>query len=108
MIPLGTGEGQPAFPFWETCRLRSLQEMIELEVKPFLEAQDLLVQWSVILHSNDKRIRGGVNAASRQTVSEQIKPLLGHVERLGFDMCARGVERCLATLARTADPVEIV
>lgn len=81
--------------------------MIKLELKPFLDAQDLACQWSFLMHNESERFPGGVSQRLRDEFSEKLRPLLDQLASDEFKMCRQGVQRLIGELARTGRPPEI-
>jgi hypothetical protein len=49
--------------------------MIEFKIKPLLDVQDVLATWSMVIH-NRPADSGPVRREQRDTLTEQIKPLM--------------------------------
>jgi hypothetical protein len=90
-----------------THGLWSLWDMYELKLKAFVDVQDLIVQWSTMLHNEDRRFFPKVNDHNKGQLTAQMGELLGQLLPGEFDMCRKAAERLLTTLARTNDAKEI-
>jgi hypothetical protein len=89
-------------------RLWSLREMIEFKLKPFIDVQDTLVQWSMLLHSNEGYRQGDpVSAKLREELGGLLRPLMEQLTAHKFDMCRQGGERLIKTLETREDAVRI-
>src|SRR5690349_3199814 len=83
--------------------------MIEFKIKPFLDAQDVLVQFSMMLHAGGgSRYPNGVGEEQRQHLAQQLLPLMEQLEAQEFALCRRAAERLLRTLERERRPEQIV
>jgi hypothetical protein len=83
--------------------------MIEFKIKPFLDVQDILVQWSQLLHNNSRYLQGdSVSAKLRKELADLLKPLMVQLNAPEFAMCRQGGERLIRTLETREDPVRIV
>lgn len=76
--------------------------MIEFEIKPFLEMQDVLAQASLLLQRSPR-----IPGLSRDQLIAQLEELDGHLGAPEFHMCRLGAERLRQSLERTADAYEI-
>jgi hypothetical protein len=82
--------------------------MIDFKLKPFLDVQDTLVQWSMLLHNNAGYLQGDpVSATLRKELTDLLKPLMEQLKAPEFDMCRRGGERLIKTLQTYDDSVRI-
>ena len=85
-------------------RLWSLWDMFNLRLKPFIDTQDVIVQWSVNLHNG----RGNLPTPSRQEMARRVRDeLLPQIQVPEFDMCRLSAERLCETVGRTGDRVEV-
>lgn len=107
MIPFEPGSDHRDPAIWQSRRLWSLRDMIKIEIRPFLDAQDLAVQWSFLLHNESERFAGGVSVKARTEFAENLRPVLAELASEEAEMCRRGVERVIEELARTGNPPEI-
>jgi len=82
--------------------------MLETTSKPLLEMQDLLVQWSVVMHSGDSLWSPQVHPTHVGHMTTYMSDLLPHIEAPEFNMCRLGAERLLYILGRTRNTKEIV
>jgi len=83
--------------------------MIDFKIKPFLDVQDTLVQWSQLLHNDRGYVQGqAVSVKLREELADLLKPLMEQLNAREFDMCRRGGERLINTLETRDDPVRIV
>ena len=82
--------------------------MIQFKIKPFLYAQDILVNASTVLHyGKGSKFPNGVNASTREEITEQIEPLVARLAGDEFLLCRRAAERLLETLQTERDPIKI-
>ena len=96
-------------PAWDRPgRLWSLWDMINFRVKPLVGAQDLLVQCSILMHSNDKRFCPRLPDMNKNTLRQSMNDLRIELAAPEFDMCRKGVDRVMATLDRTNSTRQIV
>lgn len=82
--------------------------MINFRIKPLLNTQDLLVQCSVLMHSNDKRLCPNVPESNKAAIRESMSKILPELAAPEFTMCRKGVDRVLATLEHTNQTKHIV
>lgn len=83
--------------------------MIELKIKPFLDAHDVIVNCSAILHAgNGDRFPDGVGAKWRESLTENLLPLMGQLKADEFALCRKAGERLIETLKSETDPGQIV
>ena len=80
--------------------------MIEFKIKPLLDVQDVLATWSMVIH-NRPADSGPVRREQRDTLTEQIKPLMEQLDTDEFKLCKRGAERLIETLDKHGDSVRI-
>jgi hypothetical protein len=92
---------------WDSRRLWSLWDMYELRIKPFIDVQDVLVQWSLHLHSQSKSFYPRVHDRHRTDLTAQIGRLMPQLLPGEFDMCRKAVERLLTRLENTDDAILI-
>jgi hypothetical protein len=81
--------------------------MLKLRMKPFLDIQDTLVQFSVLAHSQDPKIYPHVRPQNRIELTDLIDALLPELDAPGFDLCRKGAQRLRDTLQRSPDTVPI-
>jgi hypothetical protein len=73
--------------------------MIDLKLRPFIVAQDVLTNWSAMLHAgNGNRFPDGVPTSQRKLAVEHLTPLLDELSQDEFALCRLGLERLLVTL----------
>ena len=84
--------------------------MLELPLKPFLDLQDVVANWSSILHAgNGRHFPDGVGEKGREGLTEIIEPLVEQLRRSDeFKMCRMAAERLVETLKDETDPHQIV
>jgi hypothetical protein len=74
--------------------------MIDFKLKPFIDMQDTLVQWSMLLHNDAAYLQGrGVSATLRTELSGFLTSFLEQLAIPEFDICRKGAERLIRTLA---------
>lgn len=80
-----------------------------LKIKPFLDIQDTLVQWSMLLH-NDRGYRDGkkVSVELRNNLRELLSPLMEELNAHEFEMCQRGCRRLINVLDEHDDAGRVV
>jgi hypothetical protein len=94
---------RPFYGLW------SLWDMIELKIKPFLDAQDVLVNCSALLHAgHGNRFPQGVDTKWRAGLIGQFLPLMEQLRGDEFALCRRAAERLIETLRTNDDPTQIV
>ena len=89
-------------------RMWSLNEMIELKIKPLIDAQDVLAQMSVLMHSNDNRLVPELDDVNKDDLRRHIDNISKEMASSEFDMCLKGLNRLRATLDRTSDAKQIL
>lgn len=84
--------------------------MLELKLKPFLDAQDLIVTWSLMLHGSGVYVRfpDGVPVISREDLAARLRPLMEQLTGHEFEFCRLGGERLLESLQREDRPEHLV
>jgi hypothetical protein len=84
--------------------------MIDLKMKPFVGATDLLTQWSLLLHGSGAAYRypNGVPKESRDELAKQLRPLMEQLTAHEFNLCRLGGERLLDSLKTEARPEHLV
>lgn len=93
----------PSYGLW------GLQEVIELKIKPFLDAQDVLVNCSALLHAgHGNRFPQGLSAEWRSSLIDQFLPLLEQLRGDDFALCRKAAERLIETLKTQRDPDQVV
>src|SRR5690242_6637656 len=96
---------QPDRPFHG---LWSLREVIELKIKPFLDAQDVLVNCSTLLHAgHGNRFADGVGARWRTSLIGHISSLLSQMQSDEFALCRKAAERLIDELKTQDNPLRI-
>lgn len=82
--------------------------MLEIYARPFVAAQDVLVQWSVQCHSPGTQMSKYIAPEQSGDMGQIIGELLTQLTAPEFDSCRRGAERLLNLLAKGADPKNVV
>ncbi len=82
--------------------------MIQFQVKPVMDLQDVLVQWSIHLRSNGSPLGKGVPERNKIQFQGVLQPGKAEICAQEFDLCAAAVERLEHTLATTSDSKVIV
>ena len=91
---------RPSYGLW------SLWEVIELKIKPFLDAQDVLVNCSALLHAGHGRhFSDGVGAKWRESLIEHLQPVVEQLRSDEFAFCRRAGERLIETLNQERDRI---
>ena len=107
LLAFAEAAGKP-YPIWDSRRLWSLWDMINLKIKPLIDVQDTLVQWSMLLHNNHGYRQGDpVSEKLRKELAALLGPLMEQLGTHEFEMCRRGGERLIKTLEVYDDPVRI-
>jgi hypothetical protein len=81
--------------------------MYALRIKPFLNILDVLVQMSVLMHSEDHKVYPELPDVNRDDLRGLIADVMPEMASADFDMCRKGAERLLAVIDRTNDSREI-
>jgi len=81
--------------------------MYELRIKPFIDMQDLLTQWSLNLHSKTQNFFPRVSNHHRTALTAQMGRLMPELIPGEFDMCRVAAERLIKTLGQTDDHLKI-
>ena len=85
--------------------------MIELKLNLLLNAQDVLSQWTIMLHAGRGELLypNGLSVNQKEKMAAYVKPLIQELKKSEFDYCRLGCERLLGTLSeRETDPIMIV
>lgn len=82
--------------------------MFKFKVKPFIEAQDVLVQWSFLLESQNFNMWPEVSDLNRNEMKERLEKLIEEMTSSEFEMCRKGAIRLHSTLDRTNNGREIL
>ena len=82
--------------------------MHKFKVKPLLDAQDVLAQMSMLMHSDNSRMYPFVHDVNKADIRRLATDLEPELVADDFEMCRKGVSRLLATLIRTNDTEEIM
>lgn len=72
--------------------------MHEFHIKPLIDAMDVLVNCSAMIHSEHPKIHPKVADKTRKEIAEYIGKLVPVLTAPDFEMCRKGVERLLRTL----------
>lgn len=78
--------------------LWSLWDMHEFRIKPLIDAMDVLVNCSAMIHSEHPKIHPKVSDKSRTQIAEYVEKLVATFTAPEFEMCRKGAERLLRTL----------
>jgi hypothetical protein len=81
--------------------------MIEFKLRTFIEAQEVLVQASIVLHSSDE-MRETIRPETKESLINHLAALMDQLVAHDFDLCAAGLRRLLATCERTSNTPAIV
>lgn len=82
--------------------------MIEFQAKPFIDVQEILVQLSIMMHSQDRRFFPTMSDVHKNDVRKFINALTTQLKLLDLQACQKSAERMLATIDRTSDTREII
>ncbi len=84
--------------------------MIELKLNLLLNAQDVLSQWTIMLHAGRGELLypNGLSVNQKEKMAAYVKPLIQELKESEFDYCRLGCERLLGILERETDPIMIV
>jgi hypothetical protein len=81
----------------------------DFKIRPFLELQDVLVQWSLLLHAgNGGRYPNGVPWEMRQKWGDHLRAAMEQLTAYDFHMCRAGGERLLDSLKNEKRPEHLV
>jgi hypothetical protein len=75
--------------------------MHEFRIKPLIDAVDVLVNVSAMIHSKHPRVHPTVGDQARQDVCKYLEEIVPQFAKSDLDLCCRGAERLLATLKKT-------
>ena len=82
--------------------------MIDFKIKPLLDAQDVLANWSSLLHARKDIFSDGVANKGREGLIANLAPLRNQLSAPEFAMCRLGLERLIETLRHETDPGQIM
>lgn len=90
--------GLPAKQLW------GLWDMFNLRLKPLIDTQDVIVQWSVNLHNRRDNVAPAARKEMKRRIREELLPQLQAPE---FAMCRVSAERLCETVERTGNRTEV-
>ena len=93
---------------FEAGELWSLRQVIEFKAKPFIDAQDILVQMSLLMHSEDNRFFPNVHDIHKNDLRRHVGFLINQFDDLHLSLCKKAAERLLLMLDRTSSTRELV
>jgi hypothetical protein len=75
--------------------------MLDLKLRPFIETQDFLVQWSALFQPGGQWANTPAPKQRRMRLAQRLTRVSGQLEAHGFEMCSAGVNRLRDTMIRT-------
>jgi hypothetical protein len=82
--------------------------MFELRLKPLVDAQDVLAQMSVPMHSSDERLFPILPDVNKNDLYKHVAELLEQIREDEFDMCYSGAIRLRQILDMTSETRQIL
>jgi hypothetical protein len=88
--------------------LWSLWDMHEFRVKVLIDAMDVLVNCSGMIHSRHPKIYPAISTKARADLSRFVERLIPQLAQAELDMCQKGAEKVLKVLQDTNQASQIV
>ena len=80
--------------------------MIELDIRPLLNAQDLLTQWSAIITNREPP--RPIRQDEKNEMTRWLEPIAAHFLAHNFEMCSAQIDRLFGIFRTTSNPDAIL